>query len=333
MIFHPGILALLLNSGLNIVLMLYAAWAGIHIIRHWDIASGSERQLQLERKTYLIATVMSFIMAFQLLSLLLFVYTADTISSLFIGAMCAAGSLKVNGFGYPALLLKIVSCLAAGVWLIINHLDNKAPDYPLIRTKYRLLACLAPLLIGEALIQAAYIVNLEPNIITSCCGMLFSANAKNIAGMLLQIPVRLAQVLYYSSAACIILFGVLVYRTTRWAVGFGLFSAVHFCISILAVISFISIYIYELPTHHCPFCMLQSEYHYFGYPLYVALLAAAITGMGTAAIEFFKSAASLTQIVPRLQRSLALVSTGATVLFFLASLYMILTSNLSLQAY
>ena len=145
MIFHPGILALLLGSVLTSSMLCYCAYEGVRIIRNWDIRSGSERQLELERRTYLISTVMSYALGFQLLSLFLFIYTADTLSPLFVGAMCAAGSLKVNGFGYPALILKIVNFLLAGVWLIVNFTDNKARDYPLIRIKYWLLLFITPL--------------------------------------------------------------------------------------------------------------------------------------------------------------------------------------------
>ena len=31
--------------------------------------------------------------------------------------MCADGTLGVNGYGYPVLILKIINCLLAGVWL------------------------------------------------------------------------------------------------------------------------------------------------------------------------------------------------------------------------
>ncbi len=85
------------------------------------------------------------LLAFELLSLFLFIYTADTLSSLFVGAMCAAGSLNVNGFGYPAVILKIVNFLLAGLWLIINYTDNKAHDYPLIKIKYGLLLFITPI--------------------------------------------------------------------------------------------------------------------------------------------------------------------------------------------
>ena len=44
--------------------------------------------------------------------------------------MCAAGTLNVNAYGYPALILKVVNAVLAGQWLILNHADNRVPDYP-----------------------------------------------------------------------------------------------------------------------------------------------------------------------------------------------------------
>ncbi|MBE0584367.1 MAG: hypothetical protein IH612_11490, partial [Desulfofustis sp.] len=129
---HPAILALLLGSGLIAGMLCYSAWEGARIIRSWDINSGSERQLRLERRTYLVSALMSYALGFQVLSLFLFIYTADALSPLFVGAMCAAGSLNVNDFGYPTLIIKIISCLCAGVWLIVNYTDNQGYDYPLI---------------------------------------------------------------------------------------------------------------------------------------------------------------------------------------------------------
>ncbi|NVN91321.1 MAG: hypothetical protein HXX11_12065 [Desulfuromonadales bacterium] len=46
------------------------------------------------------------------------------------GAMCAVGSLTVNGFGYPTLLFKVVTFILSGLWLIINHTDSRGYDYP-----------------------------------------------------------------------------------------------------------------------------------------------------------------------------------------------------------
>jgi hypothetical protein len=333
MTFHPGILALLLGSVLTTSMLCYAAFEGARIIRYWDIRSGSERQLELERRTYLVSTVMSYALGFQLLSLFLFIFTADTLSPLFVGAMCAAGSLNVNGFGYPALLLKIVTFLFAGLWLIVNFTDNKAPDYPLIRIKYGLLLAMAPLLIAETGVLGGYLLGLKPNIITSCCGTLFTADANTIMSDLLILPRPLSQTAFFTSAPIALAFGLYVYRRGTGVWLFSAASLIHFFISITALISFISIYFYELPTHHCPFCILHPEYGYVGYFLYAALLAGAVSGLGTGAVMPFKKIESLKEVIPGLQKRLALISILSNLSFILIAGYGILFSNLSMAAY
>jgi len=108
MIMHPAVIALFVGSILVSCMVLYSMRYGIAIQRHWNLHSGSERQLDLEKKTYLISTIMSYAFAFQLFSLFLFIFTADKLNTLFTGAMCAAGTLNVNGYGYPTLVLKII---------------------------------------------------------------------------------------------------------------------------------------------------------------------------------------------------------------------------------
>ncbi|MFO7599338.1 MAG: hypothetical protein R6X27_05950 [Candidatus Desulfacyla sp.] len=333
MTFHPGILALLLGSVLTTAMLCYASYEGVRIIRHWDISSGSERQLALERRTYLVSTVMNYVLGFQLLSLFLFIYTADTISPLFIGAMCAAGSLKVNGFGYPALILKMASFLLSGLWLILNFTDNKAHDYPLIRTKYWLLLFIAPFLLAETILEAGYLLGLRPNIITSCCGTLFTADAETVISDLLALPRELAEAVFFISAPITMALGLYVYLRRKGVYPFSIVSLIHFLISIVALISFISIYIYELPTHHCPFCIIQPEYGYVGYILYSALLVSVVSGMGTGIIMPFRTIESLYNVIPGIQKRLSLTSILSNLVFLLVTGYAIIFSNLSMAAY
>ena len=331
--FHPGIIALLLGSGLTASMLCFATFEGARIICNWDIKSGSEQQLELERRTYLISTLMMYAMGFQLLSLFLFIYTADTLSPLFVGAMCAAGSLKVNGFGYPALILKIISCLFAGLWLIVNYTDNRAYDYPLIRMKYWLLFFITPLLIAETIVQGMYLLSLQPDIITSCCSVLFSTDANTVMSDLLALPLTLSQAVYFSSVPVTLVLGLIVYSNNRGAAIFALVSLVHFIISIAALISFTSIYIYELPTHHCPFCVLHQEYGYVGYFLYIALLGGLISGVGTGIINPFKKNTSLQQIIPPIQKRLSLMAIIFILVVVVINGYSTIFSELSMKSY
>ena len=81
-------------------MVLYASFYGALILKYWDINSGSETQLSLERRTYLISTIIGYAFVFQLLSFFLFIYTADSLHPFFTGAMCAVGSLNVNQLGF-----------------------------------------------------------------------------------------------------------------------------------------------------------------------------------------------------------------------------------------
>lgn len=333
MIFHPGIIALLVGSLMVAMMLCYSAYEGAIILRKWDIRSGSEQQLAMERKTYLISTLMGYAMGFQLLSLFLFIYTADSLSHLFIGAMCAAGSLNVNAFGYPATLLKVVNFVLSGLWLVVNYTDNQGFDYPLIKVKYVFLLCITPLLITETFLQGAYLLSLAPDLITSCCSVIFTSGNKNVVSQLVAVPLRFSQAAFLVSAVSVFALGIYYLRQKKGAVLFSLAVLVFFPVSLAAVVSFISIYIYELPTHHCPFCILHSEYGYIGYPLYFALLMGTISGLGVGVLSSFGGIRSLTGILPRIQLRLAVISLLCLSLFLLIVAGAISLSNLDMSAY
>ena len=324
MIQHPAIIALLSSATIICLMVAYAAYYGIKIITGWDLHSGSEQQLMLERRTYLISTVICYAMGFQLISLFLLIYTADTLHPLFTGAMCAAGSLGANAFGYPLLLLKVANAIFAGVWLLINRLDSKGYDYPLIRSKYALLIFLALLLAVETGLQFSYFLNLKADLITSCCGSLFSSASRGIAGELAAAPAK--PMIFIFAGSALFLLASYSYSITRrrgWYL-FATASLLFFVIATVSLISFISLYFYELPTHHCPFCILQSEYNHIGYLLYVCLLGGIIAGGGVGAAESFKKCSSLQEIIPGFQRraaSVGILFSGSFVVVVLARIF------------
>ena len=333
MILNPAIIALIASSLLITAYAVYASAIGLQIIRRWDIKSGSEGQLVLERKTHLILTLLAYMFGLSLFSLFLFIYTADHVHNLFVGAMCAAGSLNVNQYGYPVLVIKIINFFLCGVWLIVNYTDNKGHDYPLIRVKYKLLMVITGLLAVETFLVINYFMGLKPNVITSCCGTLFSTDADSIAGGIASLPSGPAKILFYLSVVLVLRSGIHFLVTGRAAHVFSYFSTWLFVFSFVAVISFISLYFYELPTHHCPFCLLQQEYNYIGYFLYLSLFAAGITGAGTGVIDRFKNAPSLKSAIPVLQKRLCLFSMIGYAVFTLIATYPMVFSDFILEGY
>jgi len=331
MIFHPIIIALYVSSVLITLMVIYASFYGIQILRRWDIRSGSELQLILERKTYLISTLLIYAFGCELLSLFLYVFTADHLHTFFAGAMCAAGSLYANGYGYPALLMKIINFLFAGVWLVLNYADNRGYDYPLIKKKYLLLLVLAPLVATEMIVQANYFLRLRPNIITSCCGSLFSADGNGVISEILLLPGITMTAGFYCSLLVFAFCGVYYVLRGKGAYLFASVTALAFLISMMSLITCISVYFYELPTHHCPFCILQGEYGYIGYPLYLTLFGGTIAGIGVGTLMPFRRIHSLAEIIPSLQRKLALASLILFSIFGAIVTHRILASGLVLR--
>jgi len=329
-IFSPAIIALLVGSAFISLMLLYSSYYGGLIVAKWDLHSGSELQLEMERRTCLISTVIGYALGFQAVLLILFIYVADQLAPFFVGAMCAAGSLNVNQWGYTTMLLKVVNVLFAGVWLVVNHTDSSAFDYPLIRTKYILLMIMAPLATVETFTLSRYFFDLKPNVITSCCGTLFTPEATGAVGAVVGMPRGPVELVFYSSMAVTLGSGVYLYLKGIGAGIFSLASAFTFVASVVALVSFISPYIYELPTHHCPFCILQREYHYVGYALYIGLLVGAVCGIGTGIAAHFRNLTSLKESVPRIQRRLALASVTAYAVFLIISVCGIVFSNLKM---
>jgi len=333
-IIHPAVIALIAGSLMVSGMLLLSAFFGVSILRRWDIRSGSELQLNLERKTYLISTLMMYVLWFQLASFFLFIFTADRLHELFVGAMCAAGTLNVNGYGYPALILKMVSFILAGIWLIVNYADNRAYDYPLIKKKYALLLVLTPFVLLEAMVQGMYFAEMKADLITSCCGSQFSTGEGTVASELASLPVIPLKIAFYFSIACTFMSGfIFLWKENRKGVLFSLASGITFLISIAAVISFFSLYIYELPTHHCPFCMLQREYRYLGYVFYLPLLCAAVTGTGVGVLAPFRTIESLNEAVPATQKKLVAATLISYFLFSAVATYAMISSPLILEGY
>ncbi|MFZ4859266.1 MAG: hypothetical protein ACOYL3_23050 [Desulfuromonadaceae bacterium] len=330
MILQPAVLALLLIALLVAGMGIYAGFYGMRILSRWDPASGSEGQLELERRTYLISTIMSYILSFELMSLFLFIYTADDIHILFTGAMCAAGTLSVNSFGYPALLLKMANFLLAGVWLIVNYVDNKGYDYPLIRPKYELLNVVVVLLVQETVLLLAYFAGVKPDVITSCCGSLFSHESTSLSGDLAALPHLPMQIAFFTGMTVTAVSGLIFYLRGRIGYLFSSAATVTFLISAASVVSFICLYFYELPTHHCPFCLLQKEYGFIGYLLYATLFGGAVAGIGTGVLMPFRKIGSLLRIIPSIQRRLTLVTLLCYLLFTLIVGWEMIFSSLQL---
>jgi hypothetical protein len=331
MIFNPSIMALILVSFMVSMMLILAAGFAIQILRFWNIDSGSERQLVLERRTYLISTLLIWAFSFELLSLLLFIYNAESMSGQFVGAMCATGVLNVNPWGWPTLFFKMALCFSSVAWLSLNYLDNRGYDYPLIRYKYALLLLLVPLVLTESVIQWFHFSEMNPNLITSCCGTLFSADAKGVAAEISAISPVNSMILLILSGVMVTISGIWVARIGRngWLLSLSGFFA--FCMALISVVSFISLYIYEHPHHHCPFCILKQGHDYIGYFLYIPLFLAMAFSVSTGAVSPWLNIPSLTKTVTKMVPVLSWLAVFFFIQFYLTAAWSIWQSNLTMM--
>jgi hypothetical protein len=308
MFFQPAILALLLAAFLPLLALLLTTPFAIDIVRHWNLEDSSPAQLQRERRTYLFATLLTLVFGLLIAALLLFVFNADRMAEQFVGAMCAVGTLQADPWGFPALLLQIALFFLAAQWLLLNRLDQQARDYPLVKLKYWLLLGLLPLLALNGYWQWLYFAGLRADVITSCCGSLFSAENPQLSADLAGLPVRPGLGVFYGGLGLAFLGNLHYWWRQRWAGLAGLGSVAGFLSALTGILSFLSLYIYEHPHHHCPFCLLKPEYHYQGYALYVPLFIAAASGLGVAIIDACRSKASLALLAPAFATRLAWIA-------------------------
>ncbi len=312
MLLNSWSIALLVSSIASLFLAGVTVRTAIRVLRFWDPAADTARQIHLENETWLSALLVEYGMVLQLFSLLLLVLAADSYSETLIGAMCATGAFLANGYGIPLLLLKILGIFLYGFWIVLHRLDIRSEYLPLIRIKFYYLLFLVPLLLADVVLLLLYLVHLKPDIITSCCGIVFgnaSGDGKNLVG---PVPVQLVLALFYGLAGMLFAVGlVMLRRLGRGKIPAGkpagmLFSLlwiIFFSLSLLVITAVISSYIYEMPFHRCPFDILKKEYGYVGYLIYLPLFAATFSGMTTGATTLFATMSGLEEPVGRLQKN------------------------------
>lgn len=316
MILHPGILALSLGSLLTLLLTLIACRLALRMLFYWDPSSSSEEQLQLERQGELFSVLIRCALAFETVALILFLFTVDDLHPLFTGAMCATGVLNLDPAGWWTLAGRMVVCFGASFWLVLDGLDRRSEDAPLTRAKAILLLLLTPVLVATFVLQSRFFLGLQPEVITSCCGALFDRGT-GLAAELAALPVRPAMLAFYG---IISLYAVTAAACLRWPgrglrVGLALLAMLLLPVGLAGIIAFVSLYIYQLPTHHCPFDLLQGHYGFVGYPLYAGLFMAVLFGVLPGAGRLLRKGSRSEAMVERVEKRWLWLALGGLLLF------------------
>lgn len=290
MILDSWSIALITCSVITLVLGAVGSASGVRVIRSWDPGSDTELQIGLEERVWLAATLAQFALVVQVVSALLFIYAAGFFATILKGAMCAAGSLTANGYGLPALAVKIITIFLGALWIIVHRLDINCEDYPLTRFKSFWLLLLFPLLCLDAFLVVSYLASLEPEIITSCCGVLFGgADEGGYSLFDYTSPSRLAAMTAMNGAVVAALSLLLLHPGNAagkrmliigWTTIVGWVG--FYLLSVLVITVVVSPSVYAMPHHRCPFDLFHYPYAAVGVPLYLFLHAAVLCGLGVA---------------------------------------------------
>ena len=236
-----------------------------------------------------------------------------------------------NAWGWPTLFLKIAVFFAGAAWLTLNRLDNRGWDYPLIRLKYGALLAIVPLVAAEAVVQLQYFLNLNPNVITSCCGSLFSADSAGVAAEVAGVAPRDAAAALGGSGLLVLGAGAWLYRRGTAGAAFAAAAAFAFVVAVVALVSLIALYVYEHPHHHCPFCLLKAGHDHVGYWLYLPLFAGTAFALGAAVVAPWRRVPSLALVAPAETRRLTLLALGGFTAFYAVACWAILRSSLTMS--
>jgi len=316
-------LSLNLCSILVLVLIAIASQAAVRVLLYWDTGSDSEQQIRLENEVWLASTLVAYALVFQIISLLLFVLAADHYSKIIVGAMCATGSLLANPYGMPTLWVKLIGVFLYGFWIILHKIDINSEEYPLVRIKCIYLILLLPILLLDATLQSLYINGLKPDIITSCCAVVFSSAEGASLNLFSSIPQDALLSIFYCSIVILTILGMFnyfyPYNILNW-----IYASSWVCFLLLAIIvitSVLSSYVYAMPFHNCPFCLLKPEYNYIGLAIYASLITGSFFGMAPAVVQNFKKPKELADLVNKWQHSWLLFSLICLLLFTIISSY------------
>ena len=263
-----------------LLLLTIAFYFVFYLLKQWDFQSTTTKQYNLEKKSYLVTVIIYFTLVIKLLLLPYFIYTIDILSNIIPGAMCGAGVISANIYGETLLVLKTLLLFISASWLVLNKIDIQAKTFPYFKSKLWFFMFILILFIYEFYLNIQYFNNLSTTSLVTCCSAIYSA--ESLKPLPFGISLKLLLILFYTLFLISFISSIKKYAIMAFASNIGLFY-----ISYYAVIYFFGTYIYELPTHHCPFCMLQENYFYIGYIIFISLFLGIFFGTVNFILKLF----------------------------------------------
>ena len=274
------VIVYLFSEVIVLIFSIYMLFTDIKLIRYWDFNSFTSRQFKLEKQGFLLSTIATFIFTVKLILLIYFVYMIDSLSTIIPGAMCGAGVISANSYGLNLLFVKLTTLFTLLLYLVLNYLDLQAKEYPLLKVKIWVLVVAISLIFLESFLDISYFLNIDISQPVSCCSSLYGT-LEGANPLPFNLDIKMLLILFYTLFIAVISAMLLENRTLTIAL-ILLFGVVSY----YSVVYFFGTYIYQLPTHKCPFCMMQRDYYYVGYFVWGFLISSLFFGLIWAIIGF-----------------------------------------------
>lgn len=271
MILNSYIIAYFVCMAMSCFTGLIAAFNGFPLWKNWNIKSDAEAQYSLEKKVYLIITVLFLAFSLRILMFPLWFFTLHTMIPSVPGAMCLVGVHNINpSVSYVASALKLITPVFYAYWLILNMLDRKIETQPFMKQKLWLLTPLGILILIESILDTSFFFSVAPRQV-SCCTSLFDIPRGDILQVVTESPWLWVVVFYglsivFSAEAAYFFTAQKksIHRENGWWFGEKTIMFIQTFFIILIFITFIlslhtkiSPLFLGLPFHHCIFCLCQ----------------------------------------------------------------------------
>ena len=265
----PEVFIELFIEFLLLLILSFTLFQTFFILRYYKSGGSSELHYKLEKKSYLVSVVISVVLIIKILLVAFFTYSLDELSLIVPGAMCVAGVIGSNEYGEVVLLLKLFILLLSSVWLLVNRADTLTKVSSYFKKKLWFFIFLYLLILLEFILSFNFFSMIETQNPVLCCSVIYTDSTN-------PIPFNLSK--YQLLALFTFIYASVVWSAYKKYKTILVFLSMFFAyISYYAVVYFFGAYIYELPTHKCPFCMLQKDYYYVGYIIYITLFLGVYT--------------------------------------------------------
>lgn len=270
-ILFPEVLLYISLNGLLMFLMVLKISDFQKFMQNWNFSSTSSSQLVLEKKSIFLSLFFKVLLVIKLILFPLLFYTTDMLSDHIHGAMCSAGVVNANGWGNGLILLSFINLIVLSFLVTIDYLDFHSKNYPFTPSKFKISYYLTQSMAIEFIFTILFFSNIELESVVQCCSTLFSSSGASLSTQLypIEYPIYFTVLTLFSLVAE----GKRFYRMSF------ILHLFYGAMALVSIVYLYSPYIYQLPTHRCPYCLFQKEHYYIGYPLYLLLYLSLYSGI------------------------------------------------------